>query len=145
MCGKNNTIMVGGIYREHSQLGQGHRDLTKAEQLKAQEDRWSQIVRNWKLASLQAKVVVLGDINLDHRKWDSPEQQHETMVEVCQNNIDTAGFSQLITEITRSFKGQTDSILYHIWVNCKNHVINHFNVVRSASDHNVIGLGLSIK
>ena len=66
-------------------------------------------------------------------------------MERCQEDIESAGFEQLISTITRSWSGQSDSILDHIWVNCRMHIINHFNSPRGPSDHNVVGINISTK
>ena len=45
---------------------------------------------------------------------------------------------QLITNITRTWKGQVDSILDQIWTNAMDIIAQHGNHVRASSDHNVI-------
>ena len=142
---RKNAINVGGIYREQNQLGQGHRDVTRLELQEEQEKRWECIVRNWKAAGRRTKCIAIGDMNLDQRRWAHPEPHLEKMVENCQEHIETEGFVQLISRITRSWEGHADSILDHIWVNCANCVLNHFNVPRGASDHNVIGVKVSTR
>ena len=126
-------------------MGQDNKNSSRLEILKQQEERWHKIIRNWKAASHQSKCFTIGDINLDHNRWYSPEKHLESMVTETQDQIETEGFRQLVTGITRSWKDQTDSRLDHIWTNCDNLVLNHFNVTRGDSDHNLIGLSISTK
>ena len=59
------------------------------------------------------------------------------------NGIETKGFTQIIQNVTRSWNQQNDSILDHIWLNCKDRLVNFTNEVRASSDHNVITCGIS--
>ena len=140
---RRNSVKVGGIYRELRQLGQGDMTASNQEVMRKQEQRWDKVVKQWKSAGNMSNCIVLGDLNLDHRRWQLPEQQLVAMVQLVKDKIETTGFSQLVNRITRSWNQQADSILDHIWVNCPNKVINHFNIPRGASDHNIIGLNLA--
>ena len=95
--------------------------------------------------SVNSNCVVLGDLNLDHLKWALPEGSQEKMVNEVNNKIETSGFQQLVKGATRTWKDQNDSCLDHIWANCPNRVIKTFNTTRGSSDHNVIGVELSLK
>ena len=86
--------------------------------MKEQEQRWKTIVNQW-TASSNSNTVVMGDLNLDFQKWETPEQGAEKMVELVQERIESKGYKQLIKTFTRSMNDQTDSILDHIWVNCE--------------------------
>ena len=67
------------------------------------------------------------------------------MIELAKDIIETGGFKQLITGFTRQAPHQDDSLIDHIWTNCAQKSIRHFNEVRDPSDHNVIGCDISIK
>ena len=67
------------------------------------------------------------------------------MVELVQEKIESNGFRQLMKTFTRSMNDQADSIIDHIWVNCERKVVNHFNKIRSCSDHNVVGVNVNKK
>ena len=71
--GKKNSWVIGGIYREHVILGRGDTHLPWAEKQRLQDWRWSRIIRNWELASRNQRCIVIGDLNLDHHKWQNPE------------------------------------------------------------------------
>ena len=73
-----------------------------------------------------------------------PEIRLENMVEEVKNQIETRGFRQLVTGVTRTWEGQRDSTLDQIWTNCGNRIINHFNLKRPPSDHNIIGANISL-
>ena len=70
------------------------------------------------------KVVVIGDNNLDFLKWQQPEQKHEFMTDMVKDRIESLNFVQLIQTVTRTWRGQADSILDHIWTNDPSKVIS---------------------
>ena len=86
---------------------------------------------------------MLGDFNLDHLRWESPEPHLDSMVEDTKNIIESSGFSQIITNFTRTWRTQADSLLDHIWKNCPHRTIKIHNRERGASDHNVVGVEVS--
>ena len=142
--GKKTGIKVGGVYREFQYLGD-HRDLTRQDIVKEQELRWNTIVHQWTQASSNSSTIVIGDLNIDFDKWETPDQNVEKLVEIVQEKIESKGFRQLVKSYTRSMNDQVDSIIDHIWVNCELKVISHFNRIRSCSDHNVVGVIVSRK
>ena len=135
---RRSSIVFGGIYREHRQLGRTDPDITRQELKIEQELRWTEIIEKWSQAGRNVNCVVLGDMNLDYMKWHDPDQFQEEMVDLVQRQIELEGFSQIISGYTRSWPGQADSLLDHIWVNCPNRVVSHQNTVNGASDHNVV-------
>ena len=66
------------------------------------------------------------------------------MVELVQTEIEMEGFVQLVTGMTRQWRNPADSMLDHCWTNCEGRVLKCFNIVRGASDHNVVGLDISL-
>ena len=76
-----NSIKIGGVYREHLILGENNTEMTRQEHKFRQEQRWRMSLKRWKTASMKQNCVVIGDFNLDHIKWDSPETHHEIMVQ----------------------------------------------------------------
>ena len=90
--------------------------------------------------SKNKKTVVVGDMNLDHLRWDHPEQHLENMVDETKNVIETSGFLQLVTNFTRSWRNQADSCLDQVWTNCPDRTVKVLNIARGASDHNVVGI-----
>ena len=101
---KNNSLVIGGVYREHLQLGKGESNDTWAVRQRKQQWRWRRIMKNWKKACRNSNCVVIGDFNLDYLKWGSPDSAHETMVEEFQDNIETDGFTQIISGHTRAWE-----------------------------------------
>ena len=143
--GKNNSLVVGGIYREHQQLGRQQSDATWLERQTAQEERWNSIVTMWKKAGANCRCIAIGDINLDYLRWHNPDQFNENMVELTQSEIEMSGFVQLIGSYTRRWRHQADSLLDQIWSNCNHRVIRHFNYSRGDSDHNVVGVEVATR
>ena len=110
-----------------------------------QEERWRRIVGKWEKISRGQKCIVIGDLNLDHLRWVNPESHLERMVEDIKEFIETSGFQQLISNYTRSWNMQADSCLDHTWSNCQLRTISTFNEDRASSNHNVIGIDISLK
>ena len=140
----SKSLVIGGIYREHQQLGRWDNNDNRMERQRKQEWRWERIVTKWKAAGRNRKTIVVGDINLDQMRWVNPEQHLESMVERTQNEIETEEFVQMVTGFTRQWCHQADSLLDHCWVNCEQRVLKIYNVVRGNSDHNVVGLDVSV-
>ena len=135
-------LIVGGVYREHQHLGQV--DKT-SEHIRSQEDRWRRILSKWMAVTRGADSVVLGDMNLDFAKWGNPVTSHVTMIEETKSTIESAGFVQIVSEITRTWPGVESSIIDHIWVNIPEKVLQKFNIIDAASDHNIVGLVIRMK
>ena len=99
----------------------------------------------WAEACSQGNCIAIGDLNLNFMKWDDPEARHADMINLTQSEIEMKGSSQIIRGATRGWRLQEDSQLDHIWVNCSEKIVNHFNVVRGVSDHHVIGATIATK
>ena len=48
---------------------------------KLQIQRWDRITDQWVRAAKLGETCVIGDMNLDHLRWDSPPRSHREMVE----------------------------------------------------------------
>ena len=137
-------LTVGGLYREHSLLRKGEDNDTDSPN--RQLARWNLQLEGWKAAIAgNTDCVVIGDISLDFRKWHSQNYRNAKMVERTQAEIETCGFSQIVRDITRSWPGQEDSTVDHIWSNCLGRVVTHTNSVRASSDHNLISVYMRLK
>ena len=138
-------IRIGGLYREHTLLKQnvlqnntsdGHLQLA----------RWNNQLAGWSAAAAgDANCVMLGDINLDYLYWNNPENRILNMVDRTQSEIETKGFIQLVRGFTRTWPGQRDTAVDHIWTNMPNRIVHHSNVVRAGSDHNVVSTMVRLK
>ena len=143
--GRRNSLLVRGMYRQHQLLGQGNLNLTKAQLLHNQETRWKKIIRKWKTISRNKNCVVIGDLNLDHLRWSTPEQQLEKMVDIVKESIETSGFRQVIAGHTRTWRQQAPSLLNQVWTNCPERVVRIMNETRGSSDHNVVSVEMTGK
>ena len=142
---KRNSLIIGGLYRQHQLLGQSSNDFTRAQLLDRQTTRWRKLVNRWKQISRNNNCIVIGDTNLDHLRWHDPEGHLVPMVEEIKDNIETSGFTQLISGHTRTWRNQADSCLDQIWSNCTQKTIRTFNETRGSSDHNVVGIDISTR
>ena len=142
---RSNNIIIGGVYIQHQILGITPKDATQMEKQLEQEKRWEKIVKKWSNVSRNNMCVVLGDINLNHQRWSNPERHLEKMADLTKQYVEGNGFSQLIQGITRTWRTHTDSLLDHVWSNCGHRTVRVFNEDTGASDHNLIGLEISLK
>ena len=130
-------LVIGGMYREQSLLRQGRDNMTDAPD--RQLARWNVQLEGWKAAVAgNQDCVAVGDINLDFINWNARDYHNFSMVARTQSEIETSGFHQLVREVTRSWPGQADSIVDHIWSNCLNRIVSHSNTVRASADHNLL-------
>ena len=111
----NNSLRIGGIYREHFLIRQPTPNNFR-EQLE-QEKRWKKVVSQWKSACNSGPCLVIGDINLDILKWGQPEQILENMVELVKTDISTLNNHQVIQGPTRFWERVQPSLIDHCWVN----------------------------
>ena len=140
-----NSLRVGGIYREHHILGEDNQNMTNHEVQLRQEERWRVIVKNWKAASKNRNCLVIGDLNLDYLKWNSPDYHQEEMTNLIQQQIESIGYIQVIDTMTRAWENQTESLIDHVWLNCPRRLHSHLNTLRTISDHNIVGANISLR
>ena len=115
-------IIVCNAYREWQHLGQHHGESGT---VAAQLQRWCMFLDRWEQAIKEGKeVVVMMDANLDFLKWtraDLPAnditRRLSQLIEQLFSRIFPHGVSQLVTTATRSWPGQVDSGLDHIYSN----------------------------
>ena len=143
--GKNNSVLIGGLYRQHQLLGQADKNFTNAEIIRQQELRWEKVVQTWINLSNDKNCIVVGDINLDQNKWNNPVSTQEHMVDLMKDNIETKGFQQLVTGVTRTMRNSEDSLIDHVWSNCLEKTIKIINKSRGSSDHNIVGIEVKLK
>ena len=134
-------LHIGGIYRQHKLPNQGI--MSQEELLTSQRERWDKMTSYWAAAAMGARCICVGDMNLDYARWDDPDPALVSMVNRTKKVIENKGSIQIITEVTRSWNMQRDSIIDQIWLNCSDRLIGHSNTVRSVSDHNVIDCRVS--
>ena len=80
---------------------------------------------------------MIGDLNVDHLKWQNPDYDVADMVNLLKDKIETENFEQYITKPTHFWTG-TSSLIDHIWSNCPDKILSMKNLDRAASDHNVV-------
>ena len=112
----------------------------------AQLDRWSSFIGQWEMAISEDKeVLVAGDGNLNSFKWMRDDLPSNDSIHKLRNLIDILfekiiphGFSQLVTVATRSWPGQDDSCLDHLYTNRPDKLSDVRVLVNGASDHRII-------
>ena len=107
----NNTrtpLHIGGIYRQHKLPNQGI--MSNDELIANQRERWDRMTSNWARAAEGARCICLGDTNLDFARWNDPDPSLLSMVNRTKQLIENKGSRQIISEVTRSWNLQRDSI-----------------------------------
>ena len=135
------TLHIGAIYREHTILQQPIPTDSETCQL----ERWKHFIRQWKKANQSADCIILGDTNLDHLKWGSPDQINLNMVNLVKDQIEPLGYQQLVIGATRFWPSHRDSLLDQCWSNCINRILSVKNIPSGGSDHNLIEVKIKIK
>ena len=82
------------MYREHQFLMQEEPNTSGSEQNHIL--KWNKFADRWKTVARQKDVLVIGDVNLDYRKWSDPDGGHSKMVEKVKLDIETMGFHQQV-------------------------------------------------
>ena len=129
-------MRIGGVYRENQMLFKGTPNPNKEDS--AQLGRLNQIMDYWKLAARDPLYILIGDLNIDYLKSHSPSQAHTRMVDRIRDGMESKGFTQVIKGHTRSWRGQTDSLVDHCWLDKPERLVSFANEDRASSDHNHI-------
>ena len=136
-------LVLGSVYREQSLLRQGSINNTDA--IPLQTARWNRFLKQWREIGSRHDTFLIGDLNLDMKRWDDPTYRNKNMVDFTKQEIITEGFTQLIKDTTRSWRGQLDSCVDHVWTNVPQLAISTSNVARCPSDHQAIGVNIRLK
>ena len=136
-------FILGAYYREHKLLNEVQPNITGDPRL--QRSRWKKFLLQWASQKDGEEVAVAGDLNLDHLKWETPEQKHLYMIEDTKNLIETKGFTQQVEGATRFWIDTTPSLLDHFWMNNPAGIISCKNHLRPVADHNLMETSLRMK
>ena len=128
-------FLVCQLYREWQYMGQADRDSRSIPQ---QMVRWLMFLEQWERALASGKeVIVLGDVNLDHLKFDDAGQL-QPLVDKMFEQVYPHGVYQCVQGPTRSWPGQTDSGPDHIYTNRPEKLSKPEVQFRGFSDHRLI-------
>ena len=136
-------ILVCQGYREWKYLGQAD---SSSGTVPAQLERWSVFLNHWEQALLEGReVIVIMDANIDFMKWrkdnlpaSDSAVRLKSLIELLFSKIIPHGVSQLVTVPTRSWPGQEDSGLDHIYTNKPDKLSNVYAEFTGGSDHKLI-------
>ena len=106
---------ICGVYREHRFIYEGAPEDSGSDN--NQTLRWFKFIESWKRAATSGDTMVLGDVNIDYCKWALPDTKHSRMVEKMKEELETVDFHQMVTDVTRSWSGQPDTLIDQCWVN----------------------------
>ena len=136
-------VTIGALYREHHLLGYPAPNNTDDPHL--QKNRWDKILNQWTSIQNQRDVVVLGDFNIDYKKWTQPEQCHLQLVNGVKDKIETLGYTQMVRGPTRFWRDTIPSLIDMVWMNCPTKMIHCKNIPRPVADHNLVEVLLRLK
>ena len=106
--------------------------------------RLKTFVRWWK--KQKGKTLILGDFNFDP---NDPVTTHQKTLngirDYVEAEITDRGWKQLMQEITRSQKGDTPSLLDHIYVNEEDFVEHIFRENITGTDHYAVGVKVRLE
>ena len=105
----NRSLRIGGVYREHSLIRQPGPDNFSDRQ--SQERRWRKFVSQWVAAGNSGPCMIIGDTNLDLRKWEDPEAFQEKVVDMVKMEITTMKMNQVIQGPTRFWVDTQPSLI----------------------------------
>ena len=136
-------ILVCQGYREWKYMGQSDQSSGTVQ---AQLARWCTFLKLWEQALLEDKeVVVMMDANLDFLKWtkDSLPASDGTarlkpLIDQLFTTIFPHGVSQIVTVPTRSWPGQDDAGLDHIYTNKPDKLSEVHAEFTGGSDHKLL-------
>ena len=85
------NMIIGGIYRHHNII---YQDIPNThDSIQSQERRWRLFIQQWETASSRGCVMVIGDVNLDIKKWDQPDQHLQSMTDMVKDRIESLNFT----------------------------------------------------
>ena len=138
--GKKPFILCA-IYREHQLMNRPGPNMSKL----YQNQRWISTLDQWTAKGGTEELLVAGDMNLDHIRWDNLEQEIKYMVETTKERVETLGFAQLVKGPTRFWRDVCPSLLDQVWSNCPERVQFCKNLSRPIADHNIIETQVNLK
>ena len=116
-------------------MGQADNDSSSVPQQMA---CWVMLLDQWERALSSGKeVIVLGDVNLDHLKFQDSGQL-QPMIDKMFEEIYPHGVYQCVQGPTHSWPGCADSGLDHIYTNCPEKLSKPEAQFIGASDHRLI-------
>ena len=142
-CRGRKPITLGAVYRQHKYIYEGAPETSGTDE--QQLVRFKKLVEKWVSAADSGDVMLVGDVNVDYKKWDQTEYRLKDMVELLKDEVETLGFFQMVKEVTRSWNNQTDSILDHCWLNAPERLVYVKNIPRTYSDHNLVLMSIRTK
>ena len=134
-------FILGSIYREHKLLNRPGTNLTG----NYQKERWNKVISQWESLQGMGQILVTGDLNLDHSRWNEVEYENQSMVTKLRDRIETLGFAQLVRGPTHFWPGRRPSTIDHSWTNQTDAIISCRNILRPIADHNMIETIVKLK
>ena len=130
-------------YREWRHMNQ---EDTRSATISAQLERWLMFLDQWERALLEDKeVVVAMDANIDFLKWtktnlpaNDSTKSLKPLIDVLFAKIFPHGVNQLVTVPTRTWPGQAESGLDHLYTNRPDKISEVYAEYTGGSDHKLI-------
>lgn len=130
-----------GVYREWTHAA----DPATKDRRDLELIRLKTFVKWWR-SKLRGKAIVMGDFNFDPA---DPVTTHQKSLKHIREHMETCiierNWTQLITEITRSQRGQESGLLDHIYINREDFVEHVFRENCTGTDHYAVGVKVRLK
>ena len=130
---KEAQTNIVACYREYTGAVSGLNSI------QAQTERLNRILDVWrKVEQLNKDTIILGDINLDYKKWAAQNAPNNQLVDMVKETQIRATLSQLVKEDTRiQLVGgnSQSSIIDHVYTNCPDKLRQVKVVSVGDSDH----------
>ena len=138
-----SKILMCHAYREWRYMNQSD---AHSGTVNAQLQRWLVFLDQWERALLEDKeVIVAMDANIDFLKWtktDLPQNDStralKPLIEALFSKIFPHGVSQLVNVPTRTWSGQAESGLDHLYTNRTSKISDVYAQYTGGSDHKII-------
>ena len=124
-----------GVYREWTHGG----DPATRQRRDLELVRLKSLIRYWK--SIRGKGLILGDFNYDPRDPITAHQRSLNDIrDIMEAEVTDRGWTQYVTEITRSKIGEEPAILDHCYSNKEDFIEHLFRENVTGTDHYAVGV-----
>ena len=136
------AVLYGGwtisfCYREWAKGGS-----PPTQDIPQQNDRWDTMVPQWRTLT-GSKSMLIGDLNYCIKNGNTQYQRRfDHIRDSIMENFLLDGWSQLVQDETRHQKGDSPSLLDHVYVTDYSYIERVYNHTTVDSDHNTVGVRL---
>ena len=140
---RQKKFLVCQAYRDWQYMSQANNE---SKSIPAQCSRWVEFIDQWEEAlKTDLECLVVGDLNIDHTKWNKPNLSKncityrlKPLIDILFNRILPYGIAQCMVGPTRFENGIAASGLDHFWTTNPNKLSEVHSYFHGSSDHKII-------